>query len=290
MRELFQPQSTRAILRRSQPEIMHRLLAFDLDDTLLRPSGELSPRTLAALEACHKRGVVIALASGRMLPTMTPIAEQLSWAPALVSYNGAQVNLSSDVPPLYHRPVPSGLSDRVLDYAAERNLHLHFYHDNRLFTTNLDDWKARIYREQTGATLELEPDFNRFRGLEPTKLIIVDEPERVAQMQIECGAMFKGELTVTRSKPIYLEFLHPSVDKGEGFKALCRALDVPLARTAAFGDSFNDLEMLQAAGESIAVENAIEEVKAVATRICPSNEDDGVAQVLEAWLNEKAEI
>lgn len=290
MRGVFQVQSTRVILRRSLPQIMHQLIAFDLDDTLLQPEGTLSPRTKAALEALHRRGVVVALASGRMLPTMTPIAHVLSFAPALVSYNGAQVNLSSDAPPLYHRPVSAALAERVLDYASERALHLHFYHDNRLFTTDLDDWKARIYREQTGAILELEPDFNRFRGLEPTKLIIVDEPERVAQMQIECSALFQHELTVTRSKPIYLEFLHPSVDKGEGFKALCRALQIPLENTAAFGDSFNDIEMLQAAGESVAVDNAIEEVKAVASRICPSNEDDGVAQVLEAWLNEKAEI
>jgi Cof subfamily protein (haloacid dehalogenase superfamily) len=265
---------------------MHRLLAFDLDDTLLQPSGELSTRSRDALTALHERGVIIALASGRMLPTMLPVAEALPFSPAIVSYNGGQVNLTSDTPPLYHRPVPAAMAARVLDYALERQLHLHFYYDNRLFTTDIDDWKARIYREQTGAHLEYEPDFNRFRGLEPTKMIIVDEPQMVEDMMAECSAMFGDEVTVTRSKPIYLEFLHPGVNKGAGFEALCRRLEVPLQQTAAFGDSFNDIEMLQLAGESIAVENAIPEVKAVATRICPSNAEDGVAQVLEAWLQE----
>ena len=117
-------------------------------------------------------------------------------------------------------------------------------------------------------------------------MIIVDEPPQVEDMMNECSAMFGDAVTVTRSKPIYLEFLHPSVNKGAGFEALCSHLEIPLEQTAAFGDSFNDIEMLQMAGEGIAVENAIPEVKAVVQRICPSNEENGVAQVLEAWLQE----
>lgn len=274
-----------SILARRMNRFPFDLVAFDLDDTLLLPSGELSSRSRAALEELHRRDVVVALASGRMLPTMMPVAETLSFTPAIVSYNGAQVNLKSDEPPLYHCPVPSDVSNRVLDYALGRGLHLHFYYDNRLFTTNVDDWKARIYREQTGAHLEYEPNFERFRGLEPTKLIIVDEPEKVEAMMQECQQQFRGEVTVTRSKPIYLEFLHPAVHKGAGFAALCRQLNIPLERTAAFGDSYNDVEMLQLAGESVAMENGLDAVKNVAKRICPSNEEDGVAQVLEEWIN-----
>jgi len=233
--------------------------------------------------------VVIALASGRMLPTMLPVAEALPFAPAIVSYNGAQVNLTSQTPPLYHCGVPVELAGRVLDLAKARDLHLNFYRNDRLFVTDICDWKARIYREQTGAHLELEPNIDNFRGLEPTKIIVIDHAERIADLLEESRRIFGSQLTLTRSKPIYLEFLHPSVDKGEGFKALCKALDIALEDTAAFGDAFNDIEMLQAAGMAVAVENAIPEVKAIADRICPSNEDDGVAQILEEWLEESAE-
>jgi hypothetical protein len=93
-----------------------------------------------------------------MLPTMTPIAELLSFAPALVSYTRASqfiVGCAAFV----SSSVPAALSERVIDYASERICTCIFTYDNRLFTTNLDDWKARIYREQTGALLELEPDF-----------------------------------------------------------------------------------------------------------------------------------
>lgn len=261
-----------------------RLLAFDLDDTLLNPEGEISPRTRAALLQFHQRGTVVAFASGRMLPTMLPIAETLPFSPPLVSYNGAQVNLSSDTPPLYHRPVPAGLSQQVIDICEKRPLHLNFYHDNRLFVTDLDNWKSRTYREQTGAHLEYEPNYDRFRGIEPTKLIVIDEAEKVVDLLAEFSELFHGELTLTRSKPIYLEFLHPSVNKGAGFEALCRALDIPLIDTAAFGDAFNDMEMLRAAGIAVVVENGFAEVKAIAHHVCPSNAEDGVAQILEEWL------
>jgi hydroxymethylpyrimidine pyrophosphatase-like HAD family hydrolase len=93
-----------------------------------------------------------------------------------------------------------------------------------------------------------------------------------------------ADITVTRSKPIYLEFLNRAVNKGAGFEALCRALSIPTTATAAFGDAYNDIEMLRVAGTAIVVNNGVAEAKAAADLICPSNEDDGVAQVLEKWL------
>jgi Cof subfamily protein (haloacid dehalogenase superfamily) len=258
-----------------------RLVAFDLDDTLLLPSGELSERAVAALERLHEHGIVVALASGRMLANMTPVAERLNFAPAIVSFNGAQVNLSAEHEPLYLRPVAPALAERVIDFAFERNLHLHFYHDNHLYTNRIDDWEARVYREQTGATLLFEPHFDRLRGLPATKMLIADTPDRVAELKDECSQLFGPELTITRSKPIYLEFLHPEVDKGVGFAALCQHLDIPLAQTVAFGDSYNDIEMLRAAGTAVAVDNALSEVKAVADQICATNAEDGVAQWIE---------
>jgi Cof subfamily protein (haloacid dehalogenase superfamily) len=198
----------------------YQLVAFDLDDTLLLPSGELSPRSIKALRELHRRKVTVALASGRMLANMLPFVDVLEFNPALVSFNGAQVNLSADEPPLYHCPVPPALAEQIIDFARERNLHLHFYYENRLYASRIDDWQAQTYHELTGATLEYEPTFERFRGSPSTKMLIADEPEKVAALLEECQERFGHELTITRSKPIFLEILHPSVNKGEGFKAL----------------------------------------------------------------------
>jgi len=262
------------------------LVAFDLDDTLLRPGNELAGRTLQALIRLHGRGVRVCLASGRMLANMIPLAQMLPFEPSVVSFNGALAHASLSQQPIFHRPVPAALGARVIDWARERNLHLHFYEGSHLFTNRIDDWKARTYREQTGAILEYEPDFSRFREQQATKLLIVDEPDSIASMLRECREMFHGELTVTRSRPIYLEFLNRSVDKGRGVSELCKYLQVPMHRVAAFGDAYNDTEMLQAAGYAVVMENAVQEVKRFGAEVCPSNEEDGVAQVLERWLDE----
>lgn len=262
------------------------LVAFDLDDTLLRPTNQLSARTREALVQLDERGVRVCLASGRMLVNMLPVAQALPFEPSVVSFNGAMAHASLSQEPIFHRPVPAVLGARVIDWASENSLHLHFYVGSHLFTNRIDDWKARTYREQTGAILEYEPDFSRFREQQATKLLVVDEPERVEALLRECRELFHGELTVTRSRPIYLEFLNRSVDKGRGLAELCKYLQLPMHRVAAFGDAYNDTEMLQAAGYAVVMENAVEEVKKFGAEVCPSNAEDGVAQVLERWLEE----
>ncbi len=265
-----------------------RLLAFDLDDTLLRPDHQLSPRAISALTQWHERGVIVALASGRMLANMLPVAARLPFAPAMVSYNGALVHLhAEDETPFYHRPVPAAASQRVIKWAHERDLHLHFYENDQLYTNRIDDWKARVYREHTGANLIYEPDFERFYGHEATKLLIADDAERIEELMIEAREDFRDELTITRSRPIYLEFLHPQVDKGAGVRALCEHLGIEMENVGAFGDSYNDLEMLQSVGTVVVVENGFPAAKALAERICPPNSEDGVAQVLEEWLRNR---
>jgi Cof subfamily protein (haloacid dehalogenase superfamily) len=262
------------------------LVAFDLDDTLLRPTHELSARSRDALARLDERGVRVCLASGRMLANMVPIADALPFEPSVVSFNGALAHVDLKQEPIFHRPVPRAMGARIIDWADEHDLHLHFYAGDHLYTNRKDDWKTRVYREQTGAILEYEPDFSRFRDHEATKLLVVDDPERIESMLFECREMFAGELTVTRSRPIYLEFLNHAVDKGRGLSELCKYLEVPMERVAAFGDAYNDTEMLQAAGYAVVMENAVEEVKHFGDEICPSNAEDGVAQVLERWLGE----
>lgn len=262
------------------------LVAFDLDDTLLRPTHDLAARTRDALIALDARGVRVCLASGRMLRNMRKVVDALPFKCSVVSFNGALVHTSLSDEPIFQSRVPAALSARVIDWATERDLHLHFYEGERLFTNREDDWKAHVYREQTGAFLEYEADFRRLRDQSPVKLLIADEPARIESLLQEGRERFGHELFVTRSRPIYLEFLSLGVDKGRGLAELCKYLRIPMSRVAAFGDAYNDTEMLQLVGHAVVMENGVQAAKAVADEVCPSNEEDGVAQVLERWLAE----
>ena len=260
------------------------LIAFDLDDTLLRPTHEMSARSLQALITLNARGVRVCLASGRMLRNMRKVIDALPFECSVVSFNGALVHTSLSHEPIFQSRVPAALSAKVIDWATERDLHLHFYAGERLLTNREDDWKAHVYREQTGAILEYESDFRRLRDQSPVKLLIADEPSRIESLLQEGRERFGHELFVTRSRPIYLEFLSPGVDKGQGLIQLCKYLQIPLSRVAAFGDAYNDTEMLAAVGYAVVMENGVQAAKALADEVCPSNEQDGVAQVLERWL------
>ena len=260
------------------------LVAFDLDDTLLRPTHEMSDRTRDALIALQARGVRICLASGRMLRNMRKVIDVLPFSCSVVSFNGALVHAALGQEPLFQSQVPAALSAKVIDWAFERDLHLHFYEGERLFTNREDDWKAHVYREQTGAYLEYDADFSRLRQHSPVKLLVADEPARIESLLLEGRERFGHELFVTRSRPIYLEFLSPGVDKGRGLAELCKYLQIPMDRVAAFGDAYNDTEMLASVGHAVVMENGVDVAKALASEVCPSNEEDGVAQTLERWL------
>jgi hydroxymethylpyrimidine pyrophosphatase-like HAD family hydrolase len=119
----------------------------------------------------------------------------------------------------------------------------------------------------------------------PTKLVAVDTPEALDELRPRLERHFGERLYIAKSLPYFLEFASPNVSKGSGLVFVAEHLGLDLARTVAIGDGENDLELLAAAGYAIAVENGHDLVKAEADWVCPAPEDEGVAQLLEAYLD-----
>jgi hydroxymethylpyrimidine pyrophosphatase-like HAD family hydrolase len=122
----------------------------------------------------------------------------------------------------------------------------------------------------------------------PTKLVAVDAPEALDELRPRLERHFGERLFIAKSLPYFLEFASPSVSKGSGLTFVAEHLGLDLARTVAIGDGENDLELLGAAGYAIAVDNGHELVKSRADWICPGPGEEGVAQVLEAYLDSVA--
>ena len=118
----------------------------------------------------------------------------------------------------------------------------------------------------------------------PTKLVVVGDPERLDQLGADLRAQFDGRLFIAKSLPYFLELAHPDVSKGSGLQFVADRLGFTPEGTVAFGDGENDLELIDWAGYGVAVENAHPLVKARADFVCPSAEEEGVAQVIEAFL------
>ncbi|NUQ01532.1 MAG: HAD family phosphatase, partial [Armatimonadetes bacterium] len=247
---------------------------------------QLTPRSRAAVADLAARGTVVALASGRMYRhCMAPQVEALGLATPCICYNGAVILDPTNGQILSERPIAPELVTPVIDFAAARGLTLNLYRDDVLYIQRPTRW-SELYVARTGAQPVFREDlYDWFRGSASTKMLLLDEPAEIEVLLREWQARVDGQLYVTISDPEYLEFMDPSATKGWALRRLCEHLGIDPAESAAFGDARNDLPLLEAAGYAVAMANARPELQAVADEIAPSNDEDGVAQVLERWLD-----
>lgn len=260
---------------------MYKLCAIDLDDTLLGKDHSLSERNRQAVRKVMALGIHVMIATGRMYASALPTAKALDLDTPIVCYNGAMVKHARTGEVWYEECVGAALAEEVMDYCQTNGLQLNFYYEDVLLSETYTSW-LELYHKRTGSPVELRADFyTALRGVAPTKLIIVDDPEVIDRLLPYFRERFAGSLYVTKSNAEYLEFLPLNANKGSALAYVATRYGVSAEEVVAFGDSWNDLPMLQWAGLGVAVGNAKPEVREVAKKIVPSNEENGVAVGLE---------
>jgi Cof subfamily protein (haloacid dehalogenase superfamily) len=262
--------------------------AFDLDGTVLRRDLGISARTVAVLDELRGRGVRLVVATGRRFEGAREHAERLGFAgrDPLICYGGSMVRRMSGET-LLHRTLRRDLSVEVLEWAADRDLHARVFVDGRIIASPDTPAVLRHLRrsEEPGVSVVDSPaDWLRSGGEEPTKLVMVDQPDAVEHWLEEARAAFAGRLFVTRSLPHYVEVGGLEGTKSKALKFLCECWRIDPARTIAFGDADNDVDMLRFAGHGVAVGGMTDEVRRVADAVAPPVEEDGVASYLEKML------
>lgn len=263
----------------------YKLAAIDLDGTLL--NGEthaLSPANAQAVLRASQGGITIVLASGRRWATIDAFARQIGLPPAspIIAYNGAMIRTHAGEP-WFHQPLPADAAQTLVAFCAAHGHHLNYYLHDELYVQEDTPW-ARTYQFRTGSVPHVVGDLSRFDGEQPTKLLLIDTPETTDRLLAHFQAEFGDTLYVTKTEDEYLEFMDPRVNKGVALAETARRLDIPASACVAFGDSYNDLPMLEWAGLAVAMQNARPELKAVADRIAPLADEDGVAAVLTELL------
>ena len=262
--------------------------AFDLDGTILRRDLRITDRTVAALDGLRERGMRLVVATGRRFEGAREHAERLGFATLdpLICYGGSMVRRMNGETLLHFR-LQRSLGVEVLEWAAERSLHARVFVDGRIITSPDTPAVLRHLRrsEEPGVSVVDSPaDWLRSGGEEPTKLVIVDQPDTVEHWLEEARAAFAGRLFVTRSLPHYVEVGGLEGTKSKALKFLCECWRIDPARTIAFGDADNDVDMLRFAGHGVAVGGMTDEVRRVADAVAPPVEEDGVASYLEKML------
>ena len=265
---------------------MYELIVGDLDDTLLNPAGELSPRTLAALHAAIEVGARVTFASGRMVEAASFFAAQLGINAPLIAYNGALVYDFFAECALSRLEIPAETARAICRLAEELGVYMQAYPGERYFCTRRTEHTARYARSihvRAFETPENQPLSAWISGGQ-MKLLGIGEREEIPPLLERFRAAFPEGVDFYMSKPTYIEIVSREANKANALKALAAALDIPRERILAFGDGQNDIAMLEYAGQGCAMANASAEVQARADRVIASNAEDGVAQEIERLL------
>jgi Cof subfamily protein (haloacid dehalogenase superfamily) len=229
-------------------------------------------------------GVPFVIATGRMYRSVLPYARAAGGDEPLVCYQGALVAEPASGRFLLHEPIPLELARETIAAVEAEGFALNCYVDDELYVAEVTE-NARAYADFQNIPLTPVGPLLDWLEAPPTKLVAVDAPEALDELRPRLERHFGERLFIAKSLPYFLEFASPNVSKGTGLAFVAEHLGLDLVRTVAIGDGENDLELLGAAGYAIAVENGHELVKARADWICPGPGDEGVAQVLEAYLD-----
>jgi Cof subfamily protein (haloacid dehalogenase superfamily) len=205
----------------------------------------------------------------------------------VVCYQGAVVAEPQSGKWLRHEPIPLELAREAIAALEEEGFALNCYVDDELYVAEVTPG-ARRYADFQHLELHTVGDLLAWLDEPPTKLVVIDDPEVLDDLERRMIARFDGRLYISKSLPYFLEFAAPDVTKAAGLDFVAERLGFARERTVAFGDGENDVELVEWAGYGVAVENAHERVKAVADLVCPPVTEEGVAQVLESYLDSRA--
>lgn len=265
-----------------------RLVAIDLDGTLLDDEKCVPQVHVDAIREAHAAGVHVVLCTGRMLPNVTDTLERLELDLVVAAYNGAKVvdTHARGREILLHRPIPSERAAPLVDIASETGWLLNVYHDDRVLThvEHRSHPLVEDYHARGGARYQFA-ESGDLRTLDPTKLIFIVDPAEMDHVERVAEPALAG-LSYVRSEPEFLEIMAPNIDKSAALRALAEHFDVTLEQCMAIGDGGNDIEMLQAAGVGVAVANAQDRVKAVADVVTDRTNNEGaVAEALRKYAS-----
>ena len=259
------------------------LVAVDLDGTLLNDNHIMTDRNRRALQDLSAQGIIVVLVSGRMHQSILPISNQIGLENPIISYNGGMIKHATTEEVLHHNPIPALIATELVEYCERRGLHFNFCLNDRLYIKMRNQW-SQLYEERTGVAATVLDDIHQLYGETPTKMQVLDTPERIKRLLMEFKENFGKRLYVTRTQIEYIEFMNPHVSKGRALETLAAQINVPMDLVVAFGDGYNDESMMKAAGFRIAMGNSVEEIKTCADYIAETNHNDGVAKAIEQLL------
>jgi Cof subfamily protein (haloacid dehalogenase superfamily) len=260
-----------------------KLVAIDLDGTLLNDKRQIPGETIEAIQMVQRQGVIVTLASGRSFCSVLSYARQLNIEVPLITHCGAYVTDVKEETIVIKKRMDFSKAKKIISLFEEKDYYIKVYCNNMFFV-----------QEATPKTVEFSVNFDipytvvgrkQLKTLKetPFRIVLQDEPERI-QYAKEQLSQWKDVVTVFQDSPRGLEIVDAKVSKGLALRALCQKFDIPTSKVLAIGNEGNDISMLRVAGLGIAMGNASAELKCHADVITKSNLERGVEYALRKYV------
>ncbi|WP_146623284.1 Cof-type HAD-IIB family hydrolase [Enterococcus florum] len=271
-----------------------KAIILDMDGTLLSDQQQISPRTKESLIRAQQKGVKVVLASGRPTSGMMAYAKELEMEKhhgLLVSYNGARIIDCENQKELYNQSLTIEEGKAVLEHLKQFDVKIMIDKEEYMYVNDVFDcWVTYRgeplniieYESRAGNYLLCEKkDLADFLDFPVSKILTAGDPEYLREMHQEMMAPFKDDLHCVFTADFYFEFTAKGINKAKALETVLVPLGIERANMLAFGDGHNDITMVEYAGIGVAMDNAVGELKQTADRVTDSNNQDGIALVVE---------
>ena len=267
----------------------YKMIVLDLDGTLTNRNKEITPKTKETLMKAQKQGKIVVLASGRPTYGVMPLAEELhleDYGGYILSFNGGIIMNCKTKEVVFSRQIPAESNGKIIDLAQENNVSILTYENRTLLTNCPEDQYVQL--ESRINTLKIIPmtieELKAHVTFSVPKFLMTDDGDYLAMVEPKVKAALGKNFSVYRSDPFFLEILPKGIDKAQSLERLLAVIGVKREEMIACGDGYNDLTMVQYAGLGVAMGNGVLPVRKAADYITLTNEEDGVAHVVEKFM------
>jgi Cof subfamily protein (haloacid dehalogenase superfamily) len=261
-----------------------RLVALDLDGTLVGTNLVISQRVQDAIARARAQGTQVTIVTGRMFAATKPYAQTLGITGPLVCYQGAAIFEASSGTVLRETPVRQDVTHQVLAWAEEHNVHAQCYAGDQLFVQQINRFSKR-YTDLAKVEPTVVRSLREAFAERPTiKIVLVDDPGPSEEHLAALKPLLGDRAYLTRSHIDFVEVLSPDVNKGEALAFVAERYGATLAETMAVGDAWNDVPLISAAGIGIAMGSGPPELFAKADAVVGDVAHDGVAEAIEKYV------
>jgi hypothetical protein len=265
----------------------YEILVLDIDGTVTNSQKEVTGKTLDAILKVQERGHKVVLASGRPTPGIVSLAEKLKLAyynGYILSYNGAKIISCNTQETIYQQVLPHAIISELYQSAIQHSVGIISYEGDCIIAgTEIDEYMEKEAKIN-GIPIKKVDNFVEYLNFDVNKCLMTGPGEYLANVELFMKEKFGHILNIYRSEPYFLELMPQNIDKAYSLSKLLDYLGLSKEQMISCGDGFNDLSMIQYAGMGVAMANAQEIVRNAANYITLSNDEDGVAHVINEFM------